>query len=61
MEKGSSGNKRNETGSLKRALARVSKDVGSLESAGHLWLDTASKFSGFLTHESSRLPALSLG
>jgi hypothetical protein len=38
-EKGSNGGKRNETGSLKRAFARVSKDVDSLESAGYLWLD----------------------
>jgi len=50
----------NETGWLKDSLSRVSKTVGSFESAGYLWLDIVSEFSALLlTHESDRLPALS--
>jgi hypothetical protein len=51
---------RNETGWLKDSLGRVSKNVGSFESAGYLWLALVSEFSALLlTHESDRLPALS--
>jgi hypothetical protein len=58
-EKGSNGGKRNETGSLKRAFARVSKDVDSLESAGYLWLDPSPNILDSWLVNQSRLPALS--